>query len=98
MKSIKEILDLGTTKEKPKTKPPPHELSATTELIKEAGLFTAKYGRSYWLGKVKRAGVSHNEMIGILKQIGAMEGKYNKGGTLTNLLTKKSNERKHGKV
>lgn len=71
-------------------KAPPHEISATANLIEEAGLFSKKYGRTYWMGKVKRAGVSHNEMIGILKEIKGMDPKYSKGGRLTNVLTEKA--------
>lgn len=77
-----------------KKKPAPHEKAATVNLIEEAGLFTKKYGYTYWLGKVKRSGVSHNEMIGILKNIAGMDAKYSKGGRLTNLLTERAKLRK----
>lgn len=80
---------LGKTLTRPQEKVPPHELSATVELIQKAGLFTKKYAWGYWLGKVKRANVGYSEMIGILKEIRGMDPKYNKGGRLTNLLTAK---------
>lgn len=75
-------------------KPAPHEIAAASNLIEEAGLFTKKYGRTYWLGKIKRAGVSYNEMIGILKEIRGMDPKYSKGGRLTNVLTQLANSKK----
>lgn len=81
-----------------KEKAPPHEISATANLIEEAGLFTKKYGRTYWMGKIKRAGVDYNEMIGILKEVMQMDRKYSKGGRLTNILTdrgKLSKNKKH---
>lgn len=71
-------------------KAPPHELSATVNLIEEADMFTSKYNRGYWLGKVKRANVSYGEMFSIIKDIRGMDSKYNKGGRLTNLLTLKA--------
>ena len=82
--------------EKPgKEKLPPHELAATVDLIKTAGLIKEPtYGYNYWLGKVKRAGVSYTDMIGILKNLQSMDSKYSKGGTLTNILTKLATQRK----
>lgn len=80
-----------------KKKPPSHELAATVNLIEQAGLFTKKYGYTYWLGKTKRSGVDFNEMIGILKEVQGMDAKYSKGGRLTNILTAKANQRKNGK-
>lgn len=78
-----------------KQKPASHQLAATVNLIKEAGLFTPKYGYKYWLGKTKRAGVDFNEMIGILKEVRGMDAKYNKGGRLTNVLTARANQIKN---
>lgn len=75
-------------------RPPPHEKSATVDLIEQAGLMTPKYGYTYWLGKVKRAGVTYNEMIGILKEIKGMDPKYSKGGRLTNVLTERAKKQK----
>lgn len=98
MKTIGQLL--GTNLKRPKEKIPPHELSATVELIQKAGLFTKKYGWGYWLGKVKRAQVKYSEMVGIIKEIQAMDPKYSKGGRLTNLLTAKYKalkEKQHGK-
>ena len=100
MIGIKDIIgtSMGKNSQKEvKEKAPPHELSATTNLIDEAGLFTKKYGRSYWLGKVKRSGVSYSEMIGILKEIRNMPAQYSKGGRLTNLLTAQGKKNKDGK-
>jgi hypothetical protein len=86
MESISKIISIKSEEKKTK-KPAPHEIGETSNLIEEAGLFTAKYNRVYWMGKVKRAGIGFNEMIGILKEINNMDPKYNKGGRLTNLLT-----------
>lgn len=81
--------------EGPKEAPPPHELAAAVNLIRDANLFSEPtYGYTFWLGKVKRAGVSYSDMVGILKNIQSMNGKYNKGGTLNNQLTKLANARK----
>ena len=88
---------LGKTKKKTDKKPPPHEYAATVDLIQSSGIFTNKYGYTYWLGKVKRAGVSYNEMHGILKEIAQMDQKYSKGGRLTNILTQRAKEKKNGK-
>lgn len=80
---------------KPEEKLPPHELAATVDLIHKAGLLKEPtYGYRYWLGKVKRAGVSYTEMIGVLKNLQSMDPKYSKGGTLTNILTKLATQRK----
>ena len=95
MKSMSEMV--GKTLQKVSTKDPkapPHEISATANLIEEAGLFSKKYGRTYWMGKIKRAGVTHNEMIGILKEINGMDPKYSKGGRLTNILTDRAKKLK----
>lgn len=95
---MKKIGDMLGKNLKPKTeKAPPHELSAATELIREAGLFSKKYGRTYWLGKLKRANVSYNEMPGILKEISKMDPKYSKGGRLTNILTERAKQQKNVK-
>ena len=76
--------------DKKREKAPPHEISATANLVEEVGLFTKSYSRTYWMGKIKRAKVSYIEMVGILKEIQSMDPKYNKGGRLTNLLTEKA--------
>lgn len=98
MAHISDILGKKLEQPAPKQKPPPHEISATANLIEEAGLFTKKYGRTYWMGKVKRAGVSYNEMVGILKQISGMDPKYSKGGRLTNVLTEMAKTLKANKT
>lgn len=75
----------------------PHELSAAVNLIEKAELFTAKYGRTYWLAKVKRAKFAHPEdaIERLLKDMEktrawlASQGeKMNCGGWLTNRLAK----------
>lgn len=86
-------LERSTTKD-PKKKKPPHEKSATVDLIQNAGLVTKTYGYTYWLSKVKRAGVTYNDILGIIKEVQGMDAKYNKGGRLTNLLTEKANSLK----
>ena len=94
---MKKISDtLGIKRHEP-VKKPPHELSATVDLIEAAGLFTKTYGYTYWLGKVKRAKVSYSEMVGIIKDVKVMPAKYSKGGRLTNLLTEKAKQQKNGK-
>ncbi len=83
----------------PKKKKPPHEKSATVDLIETAGILSKKYGYTYWLGKVKQGGVTYTDMVGILKEVQGMDTKYNKGGRLTNVLTEKANSLKnrHGR-
>lgn len=86
--NIQELLRKKTEDYAKKEKYAPHQISATVDLIVESGIVKEpKYGYKYWLGKVKRAEVSYNDMIGILKEINGMSDKYNKGGRLTNLLT-----------
>ena len=80
-KAIGDIIKLPKT-----TTNPPHELSATVELIKNEIPFTKSYGWGYWLKLVKKSNVSYTEMIGILKSLEGMDKKYNKGGVLTNKL------------
>lgn len=98
MKTLAELLKEAETPKPGGKAPAPHELAEMSNMIEQAGLFTAKYGRTYWLGKLKRASMSYSEMFGILKQIGNMPGKYNKGGTLTNLLTKRANQIKNARA
>jgi hypothetical protein len=80
-----------------KQKPPPHPLSACSELIREAGIYKnedKKYGRTYWLGVLSRHCKKKNkapesmytELLGLLKEASGMDGKYSKGGWLTNKL------------
>lgn len=90
MELIKDIIIAGNSKT---LKQAPHELSECSNLIEEAGLFTEKYNRKYWLGKIKKAKVSFGDMLVIIKNIKSMDPKYNKGGYLTNLLTKLGKER-----
>lgn len=97
MAHISELLGKNQPRRTPEKKPPPHEIAATVDLIQAASLFTKKYGYTYWLGKVKRAGVSYNEMHGILKEIAQMDPKYSKGGRLTNILTERAKQQKNGK-
>lgn len=79
---------------------PPHELAAIVDEIERAGFVTKKYGYTYWLGKVKRAGISFNDIHGILKEIRGMDAKYSKGGRLTNVLTELAaiEKKKNGKT
>lgn len=94
MAHISDLLGKRFEKPESKVKPPPHEISATANLIEEAGLFSKKYGRTYWMGKIKRAGIGYNDMIGVLKEINGMDAKYSKGGRLTNVLTKMGAQQK----
>ena len=80
------IQELLRTRELPREKPPPHELSACVNEIERVVGFTGKYGRGYWLFQVKRSGKAYPEMMGILKDIERMDAKYPKGATLTNKL------------
>ncbi len=82
---------------KPKTKAPPHALSACTDEIEKNGLYTKGYVRGYWLKMLskyqKRKNIDatqvYNQLLGILKNIQEMDKKYPKGATLTNILLKK---------
>lgn len=77
-----------------KKRRPPHPLAACADEIERAGLFTVQYGRGYWLRKLSQYGKArkiepaalYTQLLGILKQIGEMNPKYSKGGTLTNKL------------
>ncbi len=79
--------DLPKPKDKGRTTP--HELAAVVdEIQKVLGFkYDDKYGYRYWLRKAK--GYSYTEIMGILKEIQNADPKYNKGGMLTNKLSKK---------
>lgn len=67
-------------------KAPPHELSASVnEIIKIVGE-SKTYNYGYWLRKVKN--VSYSKVLGICKEAGSLDAKYNKGGFITNSLRK----------
>ena len=88
---MKNIADLLPDQKKSLRSPEwaPHELAATVnEIIKVVGDHP-KYGYKYWLGMVKRCGKGYGAMLGLLKEISAMDPKYPKGATLTNKLSKK---------
>lgn len=77
-----------------KRKNAPHALSAASDLIEEAGLFSKAYGRGYWLRRLsayqKRHGIDaatvFNRITGLLNEARRMDPKYSKGGWLTNKL------------
>ena len=80
-----------------KRKLPPHALAACSDLILKAGIYKEedkKYGRTYWLGILKRYSVKHKKepaemftlLEGLLKDLAKMDKKYPKGNTLTNKL------------
>lgn len=96
--SIGELLKQRMAHVAPQAKKPPHELAAIVDEINNAGLVTKKYGYTYWLGKVKRAGIGFGDIHGILKEIRGMDSKYSKGGRLTNVLTQLAaiEKKKHG--
>lgn len=102
MKDIKDLLGKTTIGKRPDPKkkapkgegPAPHEPAAAVNMIRDAGLVTGKYGYTYWLGKLKRAKVSYGEMHGIMKKLGELPTKYNRGGWLTNHLTDLAKQRK----
>jgi len=86
--SVEDYLKKFETK---KEKVPRHEIAASVDEIKKVLNFDdkGKYGYKYWLRKVKRSGKGYTEILGILKEIEAMDKKYNKGGRLTNILSGK---------
>jgi len=67
-------------------RPPPHEISATSDLIEKAGLFKGRYKRGYWLRLIKKSGISYGGMMCLIKEMYSMDEKYNRGGWLTNKL------------
>lgn len=82
------------TSDRSKKRAAPHPLSACANQIEEAGLFSERYGRGYWLRKLSvyakvrkiEPEVLDAELFRILKEIGKLDPKYSKGGRLTNLL------------
>lgn len=72
-------------------KVPRHELAAIVDDIQKVLGFKEgdKYGYKYWLSVVKRSGKHYGEMVGILKETAGLDKKYNRGGYLTNKLSKK---------
>lgn len=94
-KSMADILkEFGNA---PVEKKPPHELSAAVDEIQKVLGFKTddKYGYKYWLRKVK--GYSYNYIMGVLKEVSNAHPKYNKGGMLTNKLSKKKKDEKKSK-
>jgi hypothetical protein len=51
--------------------------------------FTKKYGRGYWLNRVKKSGKNFNEVCYLLGKMSGLDEKYSKGGFLTNQLNGK---------
>lgn len=89
MKSLAEMM----SEFKPDPKAPKHELAASVnEIIQVVGKHK-KYGYGYWLGLVRRSGKSYTEILGLLKELKAMDAKYPKGAVLTNKLIGKRNEK-----
>lgn len=64
----------------------PHELSASVNEIESYLPFNKKYGRGYWLNKVKKSGKSYGEICYLLGKMNGLDEKYCKGGWLTNKL------------
>lgn len=71
-----------------KQKVPPHEQAAKVDLIVEIVGLNKTYNYTYWLRKVKK--FSYGDIVNICKEASNLEGKYNKGGFITNKLCKKT--------
>lgn len=64
------------------------ELDAILLEIEKVIPITKQYGYNFWRGMVGKRQVGYTEMVGILKEIGNMDIKYNKGATLVNKIKK----------
>jgi len=73
----------------------PHEIADSTEIIRKGLGFEKEefnkmeFGRGYWLGKVKQSGFNSYVITKLVEEMGGLDGKYSKGGWLTNKLIKK---------
>lgn len=64
------------------------EICAIVSEIEKLVPITKEYNYGFWLRKIAERKVTYGEMVGIIKQLGDMHPKYNKGATLVNLLKK----------
>ena len=64
----------------------PHELSDMTELIRKKIGFSGRYGRGYWLKKLKQANISYGQLEAIVEKAVSLPQKYNRGGYISNRL------------
>ena len=98
MKSITEIMAVEFKKPEGKFRKA-SELDAIIGEIEKVIPMTPMYGYGYWRGQISRRKVGFGDMLGILKELSAMAGKYNKAATLVNILKKfpkkiKTNDKK----
>ena len=87
-------LDLSKYDEKFKGKKPPHQLSATVDLLIEEIGTDKRYGYGYWLKKVKQSGLSYGDMEGIIKTARGLPKKYNSKGFIINKICLRKNDTK----
>lgn len=72
-------------------KPPSHEKAASVNAILELLGDNKIYNYSYWLRKVGSA--SYSNVLEIVKKASDLEGKYNRGGFITNQLKPYANSK-----
>lgn len=91
---MQSLFDILKEKQVAKKKGPSHELAATVQEIIDLVGATKKYGFGYWLGVVKRSGISFSEMQGILKEVRNADAKYPKGALLTVIIKRNGKTKK----
>ena len=64
------------------------EVCAIVGEIEKIIPITKEYDYGFWLRKVGERMITYSEMVGIIKELGSMNLKYNKGATLVNMLKK----------
>jgi len=85
-KSITSISDVFKARKLVIKKKPPHELSASVDLIVELVGLSKKYNYGYWLRTVKNSKQSYADVFALVKEAKTVDSKYNKGGFITNKL------------
>jgi len=64
-----------------------HELADSVDYIEKKIGLTGKYNYKFWLGRIKRKGMSNFQVKELVDEAQKMDKKYNKGGWLNNQLT-----------
>ena len=79
MNNIKELLNI---REEETTAP--HELADSVNYIKDNIGFSGKYRAGYWLGAIKKSGLTHFQVKQLVDKALTLPPKYNRGGFLSN--------------
>lgn len=64
-----------------------HELADSVDYIEEKIGLTSKYNYKFWLGRIKRKGLTNFQVKALVNEALGLDKKYSKGGWLNNQLT-----------